>query len=408
MLFANPAFLALTGYRDLDTLAAAGGLDALFVSYRIGALADTGGDARTLVLARASGGELPVEGRLFAITWGGEPAIAVVLARSVDDERVIAAELARRQAETQARELRLLLEAATDAILVIDTLGVILSSDRGSEILFGRHAGERLGGDFATLFAPQSHRDAAACLAQAQRSTGHAEAVLTVRTGGPARVTIKRLAADNSRFGVAVRTVANAAAAFAPASAGVAHTETGTVPPPRLAVDLNEAVTDAVSQLRSDASAARIIIRTSLLPALCVVSADAATSAKMVTTLLRHALSTSPPGNQIIVSTRVRGDGGEVSLRVRDGDGGSGNDTPAMSRVAENREVGSARPATGFLRNGVEFGRVTKPAFAPPGEALRLVRALADANDAAFRVIRTGRNGSLYELRFAAGPAVAG
>ena len=124
LLFANLAFLTLTGYRDLDTLAAAGGLDALFVSYRIGALADTDGDARTLVLARASGGELPVEGSAVRHHLGRGTGHRGRARQKVDDERVIAAETARRQAETQARELRLLLEAATDAILVIDTRGV--------------------------------------------------------------------------------------------------------------------------------------------------------------------------------------------------------------------------------------------------------------------------------------------
>ena len=113
LLFANRAFLAMTGYPDIRALAGAGGLDALFVEAGFGGLADTGEGGQRLAIATRAGNRLPVEGRLFAIHWNREPAFAVLLAKSETNERVRTVETALRLAETEVRELRTMLEGAT-------------------------------------------------------------------------------------------------------------------------------------------------------------------------------------------------------------------------------------------------------------------------------------------------------
>jgi PAS domain S-box-containing protein len=389
LLFANRAFLDLTGFPDLDALAMAGGLDALFVESSVAALLDAGAAGSRQFAVATPSGALPVDGRLYAITWGREGAHAIMLARIDTDERVRAAAAALRRTEAQARELRLMLEATSDAVLIIDGAGAVLSGDRGTETVFGRRPVELIGSAFPSLFAPQSRAAATEVLAKAHRGAGVATADLVADRGRQVSLTIRRTAADNGRFGVVVREVvlresaARELAAAPPPPRPSANTDLSNIEavaavPSRSAADLNATAAETIARLQAEADAGRVVIRLSLADAVPAVAADAAAVARMAMILLRHAVSVTRPGGQVIVSTGRSAPGGGY-LRVRSGGDGS-------------KANGGASPADW-------------------GEALHLVASLAEANQATFKAgkAQDGANsGALFELSFAVSSPVAG
>jgi len=85
LLYANPAFLQRIGYESLHELEHAGGLDALYVDASISS-ASTTSEAGTPVVISAdhegSQPSTPTEARLFAISWDGESALALIFAAS--------------------------------------------------------------------------------------------------------------------------------------------------------------------------------------------------------------------------------------------------------------------------------------------------------------------------------------
>jgi PAS domain S-box-containing protein len=108
LLYANRAFLEWTGHTHLDALAAAGGLDSLFVADADGSAAP-GDGAKTLTIGTPQGDKRAVEGRLFSIAWEGESALVLMLATAGLDERLKTAEtsLAAVGASLQAAEASL-------------------------------------------------------------------------------------------------------------------------------------------------------------------------------------------------------------------------------------------------------------------------------------------------------------
>ena len=81
LIYANRAFLDWTGYPTLDALAEAGGLDSLFIETKADGIrrpkAQNGG--KTLTITTPHGQQMPVEGRLFSVTWNGENALVLML-----------------------------------------------------------------------------------------------------------------------------------------------------------------------------------------------------------------------------------------------------------------------------------------------------------------------------------------
>ena len=82
-------------------------------------------------------------------------------------------------------------------------------------------------------------------------------------------------------------------------------------------VDLNDLTQQCVGIMQPQANRARIIIRTSLTPALPQVVADERSLRQIVLNLLANSIKFTGPGGQVIVSTAVS-DSSEVVLRVRD------------------------------------------------------------------------------------------
>jgi PAS domain S-box-containing protein len=156
LIYANRAFLDWTGYQDIHALADAGGLDALFVEPGTDALGNNG--SKSLAITTSRGNTVPIEARLFSTPWEGESALVLMLANAAAEQGQRAADPNLRLAETEARELRSILDTATDGVILLDLDGRVISINRSAEDLFGYQSRELAGLPVAGLFAPESQR----------------------------------------------------------------------------------------------------------------------------------------------------------------------------------------------------------------------------------------------------------
>ena len=161
LIYANRAFLDWTGYDQLHALEEAGGLDALFVEPNTDDLGANNG-AQSLTIATNQGDQVPVEARLFTSPWEGESALVLMLTgvgSAGGDDRQKTFETALRHAKAEVREVRDILDAAADGVVVLDRDAQVQSINRGAEKLFGYQSREVTGLPFANLFAQESQRD---------------------------------------------------------------------------------------------------------------------------------------------------------------------------------------------------------------------------------------------------------
>jgi PAS domain S-box-containing protein len=159
LIYANRAFLDWTGYEHLDALTDAGGLDALFVEPKADAPPESGNGGKTLSIATNKGATLPVDARLFSTHWDGESALVLMLANGGSATPPAAAPpSALQELQGEARELRAIIDIATDGIVVLDHEGRMISVNRSAEALFGYESRELAGLPFAGIFAPESQR----------------------------------------------------------------------------------------------------------------------------------------------------------------------------------------------------------------------------------------------------------
>jgi PAS domain S-box-containing protein len=465
LLFANRTIIAWTGYPDLAALRAAGGLEALFPSAGMGALAQPGGDGRRLSLIARGGERMPVEARLFVIHWDGDSAFATLLFKSAADERIRSLEGAVGQVRTLAQDFEALLDRIEDAVLVVDRAGAILSVHGGGKAFLGRGGRTLVGASFEILFASEARVGIAAQLAAVARGGGTVSAERIVLGGNgelrPMTVTIAPIgpAARAERMSVVLRDASAAKAAtapqreepaptpatldaaaalgrlchearspitaivgfcdimleeaFGPVGTGryreyirdikksgaevmsrlveateLAEVMTSTARLSPVPVSLNEIVNLCVATQQDAASTARVVIRTAPSTGLHPILADAAAVKSMVLNLLGHALQTTPPGGQVIVSTG-RSPAGDTVLRIRDS--GEGLNERAIQAALDG---GPQRPPDPRDASTWEGG--TRSA------GLALVRALAEANHAQFTITSKPHQGSLFEVVFLA------
>jgi len=160
LIYANRAFLEWTGYADLAAVANAGGLERLVADPEAGALDRINGTGKTFTVATRTGDTLTCEGRLYTVPWNGESALMLVLVRTAAADRLRDSEIALRAAEAETRELRSILDTATDGVLVVDRDGLVLTFNRSAEALFGYEYHEMARRPFTELFAPESERAA--------------------------------------------------------------------------------------------------------------------------------------------------------------------------------------------------------------------------------------------------------
>jgi PAS domain S-box-containing protein len=201
LIYANRAFLSWTGYASLGALAEAGGLDSLFIESRSAAPGDepkNGG--KTLTINTVNGKQKPVEGRLFSTNWGGESALVLMISTQAEDHDK-SVDLALRRLEAENRELKSILDTATDGVVVVDRAGRVLSANRSAQALFGYEAAQFAELMYGDLFAPESRGSALDDLERLARASGAGmlgagrEAIGLVRQGGlvPLSVSTGRL-----------------------------------------------------------------------------------------------------------------------------------------------------------------------------------------------------------------------
>jgi len=463
LLYANRAFLEWTGYPHVDALAEAGGLDSLFVEGGADSAGESGA-GKTLAIATPAGDKRPVEGRLFSIPWEGESALVLMLATGGADDRLQAAQAAAQHAEAQARELKTVLDTATDGVVMLAPDGRIVSANRSAEALFGYAAAELAAKSFADLFAPASR--AAALDYLASLGQGGVGSLINegraftgqVRQGGTFALfmTLGRIADDSERVCAVFRDVGaqkkteseliaareaaeRASAAKSDFLAKVSHEirtplnsilgfsevmleerfgpigneryrdylkdirtsgdhvvsllndlldlakiEAGKLDLNPASQNLNEVVQGCVTLMQPQANRERIIIRTSLSPALPPVTADARSLRQIALNLLSNSIKFTGAGGQVIVSTAHTSDG-EAVLRVRDT--GIGMDEKELKVALE-----PFRQLATTARWGTDG----------TGLGLPLTKALAEANRARFTITSKVNDGTLVEVAFPA------
>src|SRR6185312_13817507 len=131
LIYANRAFLEWTGYPTLQALRDAGGLDTLFIESAPGPALKNGG-GKSLAITTPAGKQMPVQGRLFTTQWTGENALVLMLNTAAPADRSSGDGLALRRLEGENRELRTVLDTATDGILLVDRSQHILSANHGA------------------------------------------------------------------------------------------------------------------------------------------------------------------------------------------------------------------------------------------------------------------------------------
>lgn len=201
LLYANRAFLEWTGYSTLDALNEAGGLESLFIESKDKSSSlDSRSGSKTLTIATINGSQKPVEGRLFSAAWNNENALVLMIdTRAGSNEKP--ADVQSPQVDRENRELKAILDTATDGVLVLDRTGRILSANRSAEALFGCEPADFANHSLSDLLAPESRRSALDHLNQLANSSGAGmlnagyEAVGRVRQGGlvPLYITMGRI-----------------------------------------------------------------------------------------------------------------------------------------------------------------------------------------------------------------------
>ncbi|MGA8748434.1 MAG: PAS domain S-box protein [Pseudolabrys sp.] len=200
LIYANRAFLEWTGYSTMEALNEAGGLDSLFIENTDKSSAKDTRNGKSLRIATINGTQRPVEGRLFSTTWNSENALVLMIdTRPVSERKSEEATL--NPAEKENRELKSILDTATDGVLVLDRTGRILSANRSAEALFGYEPADFAKHSFGDLLAPESRRSALDHLERFANGTGAGlldagyEAIGCVRKGGlvPLYITMGRI-----------------------------------------------------------------------------------------------------------------------------------------------------------------------------------------------------------------------
>lgn len=224
LIYANRALLDWTGYRTLDALTSAGGLDSLFIEPAAGPGSASGnGGAKSLAIATRDGSAKPVEGRLFSVTWDGDSALVLMIntlaaasrepaAPAAPDK---AAELARRELESENRNLRAALDTAADGVLLMDAAGRIIFANSGAAALFARDRDALSDMTFGELFAPESRRAALDYLDRLNRDATAGilnpgkEMMARTQGGGlvPLHITVGRVGPDGEKFCAVLRDI---------------------------------------------------------------------------------------------------------------------------------------------------------------------------------------------------------
>jgi signal transduction histidine kinase len=353
LLHANRAFLDWSGYDALGSLAAAGGLSALFAGPGAAGLSDSDADQKFCIVTR-QGERLAVEGRLIAVPWHGGSALALIVTGGQAEERHRALQAALETAQEQIREL----EAG---------LGHT-----------ARHQAQQAAAAKAAFIAKVSHE----IRTPLNSMIGFAEVIMAERFGAIGNERYREYLKDIHTAGTQLVSLLNDLV-------DLSKVESGQIDLNFASLDLNDLTRQCVAVMQPQANRARIIIRSALASELSHIVADPRSVRQIVINLLSHAIRLTGPGGQIIVSTAAA-DGGEAVLRVRDtGVGMRETDLDAALDPFRDTER-SANWGSGGS-----------------GLGLPLTKALAEANHAAFRIKSAPNAGTLVEIAFPVTPLAA-
>jgi len=201
LLYANRHFLEWTGYENLGAIEAAGGLNRLFAEPAADALAETGG-AQALSILTYGGDKHPVEGRMFTVPWTGSSALALILTNGQAVAAARTAEHARGAAEDENRDLRSILDTATDGIVTLDAEGRIVAANARAVSLFGNAVDSMNGRQLTELFTAESGRATRDYFDRVVQGTNVLDNVLEVEARAaedravPLTMTIARIGGD--------------------------------------------------------------------------------------------------------------------------------------------------------------------------------------------------------------------
>ncbi len=463
LIYANRAFLDWTGYPTLDALNEAGGLDSLFIETK-DEPPGAGNGGKTLTITTVNGKQKPVDGRLFSVAWNNENALVLMISTQAppSEERGKALEPSLRRLEAEVEELKSMLDTATDGVVVLDRAGRVLSANRSAEALFGYEGSEIEELAFTDLFAPESRRAVLDYLDRLAQQGGAAlgsgrEAIGRVRQGGLVALyfTLGRIAGgekfcavlrdmtaskrneeelikakqDAEKASTAkseflakvsheIRTPLNAIIGFSEVMMDerfgpvgneryrqylrdihfsgshlisllndlldLSKIESGKLDLTFVSINLNDLVQQCVAIMQQEANRQRVIIRTSLPASLPQLIADARSVRQIALNLLSNSIKFTGAGGQVIVSTALTDDQ-QVVLRVRDT--GTG-----MSE----KELQTALEPFRQLATSARWGA------SGTGLGLPIIKALAEANHARFRIRSQVDDGTLVEIAFPA------
>ena len=183
LLYANEAFLSQMGYAGLSALEQAGGLDALYVEPGASSSSSTSEAGMPVTITAADGSTKAgrsAAARLFTISWDGDTAHALIFAPAPDAAVAVAPPsqpfpspapaavpvpapqpliVAPPPAErADAEDLRAILDATTEGILMFDAGGNIHACNRSAAALFGQDSAELVRRNLIELFASESAR----------------------------------------------------------------------------------------------------------------------------------------------------------------------------------------------------------------------------------------------------------
>ncbi len=158
LLYANRYLLEWTGYASLAAIEAAGGLSRLFAEPASGAIT-AGNAAQSMSLVKQNGERFPVDGRMITLPWNGGSALALIVTNG-DAATGREIDSALHAAEDENRELKSILDAATDGVVTLDGEGRVVAANARAAALLGRSADEMTGRPFIELLTPGSEHAA--------------------------------------------------------------------------------------------------------------------------------------------------------------------------------------------------------------------------------------------------------
>ncbi len=167
LLYANSAFLQRMGYRDLQALEEAGGLDALYVEPGVSSASSTSNTGTPVTICASQPSTASAtDAHLFAISWDGESALALIFSgtstpvgtapTAIADAVAVAKPSA--VGHANAEELGAILDTAAEGVMMFDAEGNINSCNRSAEALFGHSGADLAQRNLTDLFAPESQR----------------------------------------------------------------------------------------------------------------------------------------------------------------------------------------------------------------------------------------------------------